>query len=279
MSALQVRMSDLLAQAFAISANLALCRERSSIVQSYDLVQAEVLRRRAALARYWENGESVRLLGLDDLVGAVAGETLPGALFAVPQIGPFALAAALIARSGVKIATVFWNLGKGVERLLENSDVVLLQLDRNSAPRSAIREIEELQQRGFGVCLLIEVPMRSRRRYSFMDYNVTCSSLIEIFARRCSRRVHRLYTVLDNAGDVRLCVKSAVTGRHLTQRLLSWAEEVAIANIEQYNWSEASIVFSDPAAYENGLSFLPEILSWRDRELQRLHQSDLRRSR
>jgi hypothetical protein len=50
---------------------------------------------------------------------------------------------------------------------------------------------------------------------------------------------------------------------------------MAISNIKQYNWSEASIVFSDPRAYETGLSFLPEILAWRDRELRRLHQADL----
>jgi hypothetical protein len=269
-------MSDLLAQSFAISANLALRRDRSSIVQSYDLVQAEVLRRQAVTARYLENDEPARLLGLDGLVQAVAGEKLPGALFAVPQIGPFSLAAALIARSGVKIATVFWNLSGGVKQLLENSDVVLLKLDRDSAPRSTIKEIAELQLDGFCVCLLIEVPMRSRRRYSFMDYDVTCSSLIEIFAERCGRQVHRLYTILDNSENVKLCVESAVNGQHLTQKLLSWAEKVAITHIAQYNWSEASIVFSDGAAYANGLSFLPEILAWRDRELQRLHQPDLR---
>lgn len=66
--------------------------------------------RRAALARYLEDGESVRLVGLDDLVRAIPGEKMPGALIAVPQIGPFALAVALIARCGVKMATVFWQL-------------------------------------------------------------------------------------------------------------------------------------------------------------------------
>ena len=49
-------------------------------------------------------------MGLDDLVRAIADEKMPGALIAVPQIGPFALAVALIARSGVKMATVFWQL-------------------------------------------------------------------------------------------------------------------------------------------------------------------------
>jgi hypothetical protein len=131
-----------------------------------DLVQAQVLRRQAVTARYLENDEPARLLGLDDLVQAVAAEKLPGALFAVPQIGPFSLAAALITRSGVKMATVFWNLSGGVKQLLENSDVVLLKLDRNSAPRLTIEKIAELQLGGFCVCLLIEVPMRSRRRYS-----------------------------------------------------------------------------------------------------------------
>ena len=42
-------------------------------------------------------------MGLDDLVRAIAGEKMPGALIAVPQIGPFALAVALIARSGIKM--------------------------------------------------------------------------------------------------------------------------------------------------------------------------------
>jgi hypothetical protein len=274
----QVRSADLLAQAFAVSANLALRRERSLIVQYYDRIQAEAQRRRAAVARYLENAESLRLWGLDDLVRAVSGESLPGALIALPQIGPFALAAALIARSGVKIATVFWDLGGEVKELLENSQVVLLRLDRNLAPRSTIREIEELQSSGFGVCLLIEVPMRSRRRYGFLGYRVACSSLIEACARHGNRRVHRLCAMLDDMGDVRLAVESALRGRHLTQRLLCWAEKVAIAHIDQYNWSEASIVFSDPAAYENGLSFLPEILSWRDRELQKQHGSDRRRA-
>jgi hypothetical protein len=267
----EVDESDLLAQAFAISANLALRRERSFIVRSYDRVRAEALRRRAAVVRYRETRGPVGLLGLDDFVRAVTSEKLPGALFAVPQIGPFALAAALIAGSGVKIATLFWDLGAEVKQLLENSDVILLRLDRHSAPRSTIRDIEELQLSGFGVCLLIEVPMRSRRRYSFLGYRVTCSSLIEACATHCNRQVHRLYTMLDNTGYVRLCTESAITGSNATQRLLCWAEQVAIANIEQYNWSEASIAFSDPAAYENGLRFLPEILAWRDRRLQRMH--------
>jgi hypothetical protein len=217
-----------------------------------------------AIARYLEDRESVRLLGIDDLVRLIAKEKMPGALIAVPQIGPFALAVALIAGSGIKIATVFWDLGGEIKQLLESSDVVLLRLDRNSAAQSTIRQIEDLQLRGFVVCLLIEVPMRSRRLYSFMGYDVTCSSLIETSARYCRRPAHRLYAILDNIGNVRLCIESAVRGKHLTQILLSWAEEVAIANIEQYNWSEASIVFSNPAAYQNGLSFLPEILSWRD---------------
>jgi len=268
--------SDLLAQAFAISAHLAPRRERSAIVQFYNLVQSEVLRRRDALTRYLEDRESVRLLGLDGFVRTIAKEKMPGALIAVPQIGPFALAVALIAGSGIKTATVFWDLGGEIKQLLESSDVVLLRLDRSSAARSIIRKIEELQLRGFVVCLLIEVPMRSRRRYSFMGYDVTCSALIETSARYCRRPVHRLYAILDNIGNVRLCIESAVNGKDLTKILLSWAEEVAIANIEQYNWSEASIVFSDPAAYQNGLSFLPEILSWRDRVLQGLHPPDLR---
>jgi hypothetical protein len=264
MSPLQVRNSDLLAQAFALSANLVLRRERSSIVQSYDPVRAEARRRRTAVTRYLADSRSLELLGLDDLVRAVTNEKTPGALIAIPQVGPFALAVALIARSGVKIATVFWDLGGEIKRLLKSSDVVLLRLDRNAAPRSTIREIAELLLRGFAVCLLIEVPMRSRRRYGFMGYNVTCSSLIETSARRCRKPVHRLYTILDSGRNIRLCVESAVSGEYLTQFLLSWAEEVAIADIEQYNWSEASIVFSDPAAFANGLSFLPEILAWRD---------------
>lgn len=276
MSVPKVRGSDLLAQAFAISANLALRQERSEIVQFYNIVQSEVLRRRVATARYLEDRESIRLLGLDDLVRTVANDKMPGALIAVPQIGPFALAVALIAGSGIKTATVFWDLGGDVKEVLKDSDVVLLRLDHSSAARSIIRKIEELQFRGFVVCLLIEVPMRSRRRYSFMGYDVTCSSLIETSARYCRRSVYRVYTILDNTGNVRLCVESAVNGKHLTQILLSWAEEVAITNIEQYNWSEASIVFSDPAAYENGLSFLPEILSWRDRVMRGLHPADLR---
>ena len=67
------------------------------------------------------------------------------------------------------------------------------------------------------VCLLIEVPMRSRRRYSFMGYDVTCSSLIETSARYCRRSVYRVYTILDNIGNVRLCVESAVNGKHLVR--------------------------------------------------------------
>jgi hypothetical protein len=111
-----------------------------------------------------------------------------------------------------------------------------------------------------------------------MDYDVTCSSLIEIFAGRCGRQVHRLYTIHDNSENVELCIESAENGKHLTQKLLPWAEKMAITHIVQYNWSEASIVFSDPAVDANGLSFLPEILAWRDRELQRLRQPDGRRA-
>jgi lauroyl/myristoyl acyltransferase len=263
-------MAGLLAEGFAVSANLFNCRTRSFIVAHYDIIRTEALRRAEAVARYIENTETVSLKGLEDLLAVTRNEKSKGSLLALPQVGPFALTLGLIAEHRVKIATAFWAMDGEQKRLLERSGVVLLDLNRDRTPFSIIRRIGKLYDHGYIMCLLIEVPMKSRRLYSFMGYRVKCSSLIETLAKYYKLEVSGLYCLLSDTGEIQIVVSNAFRSNELTQRLLSWSEAVAVANIEQYDWSEASIVFSDPSAFANGLTFLPEIVSWRDRVVSRM---------
>ena len=258
--------AELLSSAFVFSGSICLRRKRSYIVEHYEDIAAHEWRRKSLLSRFGEKRTPIRLSGLEHL-REFLHETKPSPrIFAVCLMGPYPVAAALIALSQVKIATAFWKMGRATRKVLAASGVFLIDLFNHASAFPIIDEVYRRYREGYNIFLLVETPTRSRRRYKFFGYSVTCSSLIEALSRRFGWGVHFLHCSLRSETEVQIQFSDLISSPDITQQLLSRCEAIALKNIGQYIWSPASIVWSDPQAYVNGLTFLPEILTWREQK-------------
>ena len=253
---------------FIFSASITLCCERVYIIQNYKIVTECERQRKLLLSQFLNKQRSIRLLEVEILREFLYETKVSPRIFAVCLTGPYQLVAALIALNKMKIATVFWKMGRAAKTLLTSSGVRLIDLASRAGTVAIMDEILSAHREGYNIFLIVETPMASRRRYKFFGYSVTCSSLIETLSKRFGWDIYVLDCSLKSDTEVRVQFTDLISGPDITQKLLRRCEAVALANIGEYIWTPASIVLSDPAAYINGLTFLPEILTWRDQRGQ-----------
>jgi hypothetical protein len=232
--------SRFLGSAVAMSAGLYYRFDRDVIAQHLD-----ALRRRRELLervsrRILETPAAVAFSGLagvqrvlQDFDGRKV--VLAGALLGLTT------AAVLALRSiGLKIATVYGSLDEAHRVRLEAAGIRLVDLRLHN--KFALFDIlRNLQAEGHLLALRCDVSGRSGRRYRFLGYDVTCSNLIETYARLNACTVVPIETCLISEREMMVtCGEPLRRPAETTQTLLSRLESSICQNPVNYAWSGAS---------------------------------------
>jgi lauroyl/myristoyl acyltransferase len=204
--------------------------------------------------------------GLSGVQDTLADLRSRNVILAACQYGASAVAIAALSSMGVKIASLYWTITKRYLEILEPWKVPLIDMTKQESTLSVLKKLRTLHAEGYTLFLLSDAPGRSRKRYQFLGYDVTCSNLIEIYARYNDCVVVPFQSEVISDREVSLhCGAPHVNCPNLMQKLLSDVEELIYRNHTNYLWSGGSIIFSDSRALPNGLRFLSEYLDWRDR--------------
>lgn len=149
---------------------------------------------------------------------------------------------------------------------LRQSGVALVDLDAMRSVSHIFDTFDELRAKGHYLALMIDAPFASRRRYQFLGYSITASSMPALYARRCGALLLPLIGHVVSEERLGYAVGSPVAdvGTECTQNLLRFLEEIILEQPEQYAWKANSMVLSDASARENAFSFALDALRWRE---------------
>src|SRR5207302_6872942 len=87
-------------------------------------------------------------------------------------------------RQGIPLAACFREASEFYIDALVRSGVVLIDLDREPSVYSLFAELDRARAEGRYVVLMIDGSLAWRRRYEFLGYSVTASSLASVYSRR-----------------------------------------------------------------------------------------------
>jgi hypothetical protein len=255
--------SRFLGSAVAMSAGLHRRFDGDFIIQELDaLYRRHDLLRRAG-RRLLENPASMEYDGLAEVQRALQGVEVHKTIVAGGLVG-LTTATLLALRSlGLKIATVFGSLGEAHYARLAAAGVALVDLQVQNK-FALFDRLRNLQAEGHLLALRCDASGGSHK-YKFLGYDVTCSNLIETYARINACTVVPVDSRLTSEREMTLTCGEPLRGpAETTQTLLAQLESSICRDPVNYAWSSTSLIFSDTQAVRNGLSYLPHIIALRE---------------
>jgi lauroyl/myristoyl acyltransferase len=203
--------------------------------------------------------------GRDALFHLVRGYRPADLIIATAHHGHFVAFFSACARAGMRLAACYRSIGAVYRNALQESGVALLDLDTMQNVTQIFDAFDRLRMEGRYLALMIDAPFASRRRYPFLGYDVTVSSMPWLYAKR---RGASLLPLAGNLISERLLGYNAGTvledlQADRMQDLLKFLQGVILEQPQQYAWTANSFLLSDPTAREAALSFLTEVLDWR----------------
>jgi hypothetical protein len=240
--------------------------DKGSISRRFDELNSQFATLTGVHKRLLDNAKRLNIRGSDQVAELLQRSKSERLIFAGCQFGPPLVSVEALSSLGANVAGVYWALGKTPRLILDRCGVYAIDLTKQTNPIALIRLLQRLQDDGYMVWLLCDVPGKSRARYNFLGYSVRCANLAEVFARVSRSKVVPIYSRMISEEDVSVHCDAPLTDyRNMTQRLLSNVETLINEDPMNYLWDGTSIIFSDPQALQNGLDCLPDFLAWRER--------------
>jgi hypothetical protein len=254
-----------LGPSLAMAAGICAKFDHASIVRRFDSLHARNGMMRRIALRLAETPREVSFEGLAEIRQAV-GDIGPNKVILAGSLLGYATATLLALSSlGLKIATVFWNVAPSDRLLLERAAIRLIDMRSQGSGLELFKLLRRTQAAGYVVALRCDAPGRSNKRHKFLGYDVKCATLIEAYARVSKLIILPIEAELLSDQAMTLSCRTPLReAKNATQNLLSQLEQSIYENPLNYSWASNSVIFSSDHAVGNALSFLPDILAWRD---------------
>lgn len=256
--------SRLLERLLLLSAGLDRLRSRTEIVNTYAKA-AQFRRDYQVIDRSLPGLRGFEIVRRDALLGLVSRYRPADLIIATAHHGHFVAFFSACARAGVRLAACYRSISAVYRNALQQSGVALVDLDTMHNVTEIFNAFDRLRMEGRYLALMIDAPFASRRRYPFLGYDVTVSSMPWLYAKR------RGTSLLPLAGHL---VSENLLGYHAgtviedvqadrTRDLLGFLQGIILDQPQQYAWTANSFLLSDPVAREAAFSFVSEVLDWR----------------
>jgi hypothetical protein len=254
-----------LGPSLAMSAGLCAKLDHASVVRRFDGLRARNGMMRQFAHRLADDPRGVSFDGLAD-IRRVLADVGPSRVILAGSLLGFAAATLLALSSlGLKIATVFWNVTQSDRFLLERAAIRLIDMRSQGSGLELFKLLRRAQEAGYVVALRCDAQGRSKQRHKFLGYDVKCAALIESYARVNKLIILPIEAELLSDQAMKLNWRTPLReAENATQNLLSLLEQSIYENPLNYSWASGSIIFSSDQAVDNALSFLPDILAWRE---------------
>ena len=182
---------------------------------------------------------------------------------AITELGSYPVTMIALKRVGIRVVAPYWKIPKQYSSVASDCCAMGIDIALLEDKASVLKQLLSAQRQGFIPLLLLEAPGRSRCRFEFLGYKVYCSELLSRFAILSGSSVVIVVGHVISSNRVSLEFLEIGQDNCSTARLLVDLEKLIEVDCLSYNWNGQCIVFSDESASRNGLSCLPDILSWR----------------
>ncbi len=263
--AAEIDNSQLLQRLLLLSAALVHSRPRNEIPTAYPLLAKYRRDYRVLDQQILRSDLSVSICGIDRLASLLSRYRPADLVIATAHHGHFVAFFSACARAGIPLAACYRSASEPYLGILRQSGVALVDLDTMSSVTHLFGTFERLQKEGRYLALVIDAPFASRRRYRFLGYQVTASSMPWLYAKRTGASMLPLVGHIISPEVLGYQAEPAIedVGPDFTQHLFEFLDRVVLNQCEQYAWTTNSVLLSDPAAREHALGFLAEALAWR----------------
>jgi hypothetical protein len=188
-------------------------------------------------------------------------------LVATAHCGHFIAFMNACAQHGIPLTMCYKAASKSYLNAAARNRLRLVDLSSQKSVHSLFRSLDSERARGYYVAIMIDGPFSSRRRFRFLGYEVSASSLAELYARKSGSALLPLISRASDTLELSFSELGIIEklGNNLTQQMLDWLQTAIFQNPSQYQWLSNSILMSNEIARDTALSFLPEALAWRER--------------
>ena len=232
--------AELLSSGLALCASIASDAADQEVRAELDELGMRIHRRRVLHALAAADAGSVRHLISDELLEDLSRVTSRQAILLGSQFGSFVLALAGISRRGIRLATVVKGENPSLAGILERAGVLLIRTSDSERADATLRRLEEAQKSGYLLYCPIDAPGHSRRRYRFLDFEVSCARLPAFLIESWGMRP--LFVYSRDISETVVFTGSVRSGSSRTAR---------------------SVILQDERSLVRGLARLPVILDWR----------------
>jgi lauroyl/myristoyl acyltransferase len=209
---------------------------------------------------------TVEISGLNRLIALLSRYRPAELVIATAHHGHFVAFFSACARAGIPLAACYRSASEPYLRALRRCGVALIDLEATRGVAHIFDAFDRLRAEGRYLALMIDAPFASRRRYQFLGYSITVSSMPWLYARHCGASLLPLVNNVISADVLGYLAGDVMNHSRLdlTPDLLRFLEGVIGDQPEQYSWTTNSTLLTDPAAREAALSFVIHALRWRD---------------
>jgi len=251
------------------SAGLCCTKPRAEVLASYpDLYR--FLKRYAALDhRFIANPESIDIGDTDAAYNTIRLFRPEEVVLTTFYYGhPLALVWSC-ARRGIPITGIYWQAKPAHVRTLANAGVTLIKLDDFPTIYHLFDVLDRARRAGSYVAILADAPSQGRRRYPFLGYHVSASSLLALYASRTRSWILPAFNTIQSDHGISARLANAIPAKHpdVTSTVLDTLSTAIKENGVQYGWKPACILWSDNVARVNALTFVADAVRERDQIL------------
>jgi hypothetical protein len=257
--------SELFGLLLIFSAGLARRKTKQEIVGYYPDVCNAFVNRKQLQTTPLNHTSRISVINLDDLKKSLSCIDPTKALLVTANFGEPVLFAEAFGRGGIPLAVVYRTITSRQQIALGKAGVKLLDVGSRRTAWGIFRELDLLRKRGYFACIVADVPYASCSRVNFLGYQIPISRLPSVYANRCSAAIHALTSNVVSPREMQgnLCALPDCEQASIVAML----ERMILADPVQYRWTRSAIIFADPEASKEAMSFTKDVLQFRDRFL------------
>jgi hypothetical protein len=177
------------------------------------------------------------------------------------------------ARYGIPLAVCYKAASQPYLHAAVRNGLTLIDLNASPNVLSLFATLDRERNKGRYVTLMMDGPFASRKRYEFLGYKISASSLASLYARKTNAVLLPLISSVSPGHGLSFRVGPIIDNlrEDTTQYLLTFLQSIILQECQQHQWLSTSVLMSDHAARDNALGFLGEALAWRENQSSGTH--------
>jgi hypothetical protein len=246
----------------ALSAGLARRKARQEIINYYPLTWKLSCIRRRLQAHALQCPAQLKVFGFHDLQSRLSEVRPHETILVTANLGEPPAFAATCARGGLRLAVAYHTIDESRQAMLRKSGVELIYVQPAYSVLELFQRFDAIRRTGYFLCFVVDVPFETSKKMKFLGYEIPISRLASAYAKKAHCAVHSLISKIDTPW--RMSFELSAIADHRLESIIGLIEQTVLRQPFQYQWSPSAVIFADQRARHEAMSFVVDVLQFRD---------------